>query len=381
MSYREFMKQLKSKLKTISKRTWLNIVAVVLILVVLIAAKDQLYVAWKLLGQVNIWILLLLVPLQFASFYSNAEIFFTYLRTRGQLKHTGSFEAASMALELNFVNHIFPSGGVSGISYMVWRLGKLGIGAGQATMAQLMRYVVQGGVFVVLLMIAIFFATLENRASNWVVVTSSIVVTSLVFLVLFGSYLIGSENRMRSFAHWLTKLINTVIKRASFNRYHKTVKSEKMEKFFMEFHEDYMILRRDKRILIKPALWALAFNLLEIAMFVVSFWALGVHVNLAVLLIAYGAATAAGALVLTPGGAGAYEAIMVAILTAGSMGAGAAFAGVVLTRASLMTMSLSTGFFAYNHSTKKYGKLDLAKVKSDGSSASSREDSSNHVDK
>lgn len=362
MSGRKSVEQNKNGTRRISGRSWLNIVTIVLIVVVLVAARDQLYVAWKLLGQVNIWILLLLIPVQLASYYTNAEIFFTYLRARGQLKHTSSLEATSMALELNFVNHVFPSGGVSGISYMVWRLGKLGVSAGQATMAQLMRYAVQLGTFALLLAIALVVATLENHTSSWVVMVATGVVTSVIFFVVFGSYLIGSEERMKSFAHWLTRTTNSLVQKLTFKRRSGVLSLDKTEKFFLEFHDDYMTLRRDKKMLVKPIIWSIAFNLLDVSLFMVSFWALGIAVNPAVLLIAYGAAAAAGFLMLTPGGAGAYEAIMVAILTAGGMSAGAAFAGVVLTRVALITGSLLTGFLAYQHALRKYGKPKLDEV-------------------
>lgn len=368
MSGKKFVEQIKHGLRSISGRSWLNIITITLIVIVLIAARDQLYEAWKLLGQVNIWILLLLVPVQFASFYTNSEIFFTYLRARGQLKNTSSLEATSMALELNFVNHVFPSGGVSGISYMVWRLGKLGVSAGQATMAQLMRYVVQLGTFALLLAIALVVATMENRTSNWVVMIATGVVTSLVFLVVFGSYLVGSEDRMKSFAHWLTRTINSIVNRLTFKRRSNVLSIDKTEKFFLEFHDDYMTLRRDKKMLVRPIIWSIAFNLLDVSLFMVSFWALGIPVNPSVLLIAYGAAAAAGFLMLTPGGAGAYEAIMVAVLTAGGMSAGAAFAGVVLTRATLIAGSLVTGFLAYQHALKKYGRPKFDEVDFTGAS-------------
>ena len=368
----KLVKQLEKRPSRLSGRAWLNVITIVLIVVVLVAARDQLYEAWKLLGQVNIWILLLLIPVQFASYYTNAEIFFTYLRARGQLKKINSFEATSMALELNFVNHVFPSGGVSGISYMVWRLGKLGVSAGQATMAQLMRYVVQIGTFAFLLTIALIIATLEDRTSNWVVMVATGVITSLIFFVVFGSYLIGSEERMKSFAHWLTRTVNLLIKKLTFGRYHHVLSVDKVEKFFLEFHDDYAILRRDKKLLAKPIIWSITFNLLDVSLFLVSFWALGISVNPAVLLIAYGAATAAGFLMLTPGGAGAYEAIMVAILTAGGMSAGAAFAGLVLTRSTLMTGSLLTGFLVYQHALRKYGKPKLREVDLSGASKSDK---------
>ncbi|QQS17443.1 flippase-like domain-containing protein [Candidatus Saccharibacteria bacterium] len=358
----KFGERTGKKAKRFSGRFWLNIITILLIIIVLVAARKQLYEAWKLLGQVNIWILLLLIPLQFASYYTNSEIFFTYLRARGQLRKTSALEATSMALELNFVNHVFPSGGVSGISYMVWRLGKLGVSAGQATMAQLMRYVVQLGTFALLLAIALVVATLENRTSNWVVMISTGVLTSIVFLVVFGSYLVGSEERMKSFAHWLTRTVNAIIGKLTFKRRNSVLSIEKTEKFFLEFHDDYMILRRDKKLLIKPTIWAVAFNLIDLSLFMISFWALNIPFNVSVLLIAYGAAAAAGFLVLTPGGAGAYEAIMVAVLTAGGMSASAAFAGVVLTRATLIAGSLLTGFMAYQHALKKYGQPKLDEV-------------------
>ena len=56
-----------------------------------------------------------------ASYYASTEIFFTYLRARGQAKEITPLASTSVALEFNFVNHVFPSAGVSGASYMVWR--------------------------------------------------------------------------------------------------------------------------------------------------------------------------------------------------------------------------------------------------------------------
>ena len=79
--------------------------------------------------------------MDFGSYYPSAVLLrntlalksiFTYLRGRGQLKKTTPLGVTAVALEYNFVNHVFPSAGVGGASYMVWRLGKLGVAAGQA---------------------------------------------------------------------------------------------------------------------------------------------------------------------------------------------------------------------------------------------------------
>lgn len=368
-------RKMGQRIRKVRAKTWLSIFTFVFIIVFLVAARQQLAEAWHLLGKVNIFILLLLIPLQFGSYYANSEMFLTYLRSRGQLKHTNGLQATSMALELNFVNHIFPSGGVSGVSYMVWRLGKLGVSAGQATMAQLMRYIVQFGTFSVLLVLALIVATIENQASNWVVVMVAVVITMLVFLVMFGSYLIGSESRMVSFSRWITRSINKIVAFITFGKVKDTLKKEKTQKFFVEFHADFMALRKEKRLLTKPIMWSFTFNIFEILLFTISFWALGASFSPAVLLIAYGAATLAAVAVLTPGGAGAYEAIMVGVLTAGGMDGGAALAGVVLTRATLIACTLLSGLVVYQRALRIYGQ---PKIKKNVNLSKLREDSSNN---
>lgn len=358
---KNFFKQLLQWFWRTSWRTKLNVVTFVLVVVILILARHELVEAWHLMGQVNLIILALLIPIQFASYYASTEIFFTYLKSRGQLKRTSPMQATSMSLELNFVNHIFPSGGVSGMSYMVWRLRKLGVTAGQATMAQIMRYVVQMGTFMILIVLALIWATLENRTANWVVAATAIGITSLVFLVIFGGYLVGSGLRMRNFAHWLTKALNSLVKRVTLGRRSEMLNVSRVERFFLDFHSDFMVLKNDKKLLIRPIVWSFLFNIFEILLFVVSFWALGTWVNPAALLIAYGAATLTGIFMLTPGGAGAYEALMIGILSASGVATGVAFAGVILARAILIVGTLASGFVVYQYALHKYGKPNLKK--------------------
>ena len=324
-------------------------------------ARHHLVEAWHLVGQTNLLILSLLVPVQFLSYYASTEIFFTYLRARGQLKQTSTLQATGMSLELNFVNHVFPSGGVSGMSYMIWRLGKLGVNAGQATMAQIMKFTMQMGTFLVLMTLALIWATLENRTASWVVVSAAIGITSLVFLVVFGSFLIKSRERMKSFAGFLTQNLNYLVKKITLGKKTKAFELTRVEKFFIDFHEDFMVLRADKTLLRRPIAWSFAFNIFEILLFMVAFWALGTFINPAVLLIAYGAATLAGLVMFTPGGAGAYEAIMIGILTASGVNGGVAFAGVILARVILLVGTLISGFVVYQRALAKFGRPDLDK--------------------
>ena len=345
-----------------SWRLWLNIATFVLIVVVLIAARKQLVEAWHLVGQANLLILLLIIPAQFVSYYASTEIFFTYLRARGQMKNISTLQATTMSLEMNFVNHVFPSGGVSGVGYMNWRLGKIGISAGQSTMAQIMRYVIQLGTFLILLVIALIWATLEDRAASWIVVMVSISITVLVCAVFFGGYLIDSKERMESFARFLTNNVNKIVAKITFGRKTNVMQFSKVEIFFLDFHEDFLALKQDKKMLYKPIVWSFIFNIMDVSLFMIAFWSLGAFVNPAILLIAYGAAAVSGAFMLTPGGAGAYEAIMIGILTAGGVAAGTAFAGVILARAALILLTLVVGFAAYQYALHKYGQPNIEKI-------------------
>jgi uncharacterized protein (TIRG00374 family) len=88
----------------------------------------------------------------------------------------------------------------------------------------------------------------------------------------------------------------------------------------------------------------------------IAFWALGASVNPAPILIAYGVASMAGFFIVTPGGAGAYEAIMVAFLALAGIESSIAIAGILLTRVILLISTVVLGYAFYQHAILKYGK-------------------------
>lgn len=340
-------------------RFWLNIVTFILIGVILWLARDNLVEAWHLLGKVNIWILLLIIPIQFASYYASTEIFFTYLRARGKLKQISPFNATAIALEFNFVNHVFPSAGVSGASYMIWRLGKLGVSAGQAAMSQIINYLMLGGTFMAMMVLALIWAVIENRAANWIVMATTIAVMMLVSVVIFGSYLVSKQQRLMSFSDWLTSQTNKLVANLSFGRKKRVLEREKMRAFFTDFYLDFRAISSNKAVLRGPIIWGFISNILDVLLVAVAFWALGGMVSIPILLIAFGAAAVGSFLVVTPGGVGAYEALMVSVLVAGGLDGGVATAGVLLARVILVLGTILCGVFAYQVALNKYGKPDF----------------------
>jgi uncharacterized protein (TIRG00374 family) len=339
-----------------SFRAWLSIATFVLIGVIIFFSRHELMHAFQLLGQVNLWILALLIPVQLIMYYAGGEMMFSYLRAKKVISHVPATTQAQMALEMNFVNHVLPSAGVSGVSYMTWRLGKFGVPPGRATMAQVVRFAAGFVSFIALLAISVLVVTIDGNLNRWIILVSSGLVVVMVGTMIGGVYLISNRKRIDKFAVWLTDTTNRLVRKVTRGRKRIVLHSKTVEEFFDDMHRDFVALMKDKRILIQPFLWGLLFTAADVMVFWVTFWALGQPINPAPILIAYGVATLAGFIMVTPGGAGAYEAIMVAFLAIAGLSQGTAIAGIVLARVILLMSTIGFGYLFYQHALIKYGR-------------------------
>lgn len=343
-------------MKKLSFRGWISIITFILIGVILFFSRKELHRAWGLLGRVDWWILILLLPVILAGYLAAGEMIFSYLRQKGYIKEVHPLILMRVSLELNFVNHILPSGGVSGISYMNWRLGGFGVPAGKATMAQVVRYACGFVDMVALLLVAVLLVTIDGTVNRWIILMSSTLVSVMIFTVISLIYIFSSRSRMHRLAHMFVQACNKVVYRVTFGKVPRIIQAVHIIKPLDDMHDDYVALRRDKRVLIRPLLWGVFFTMTEIAIFWIVFWALGSSVNPAPILIAYGLASLAGFIVVTPGGAGAYEAIMVFVLAIAGMPNGEAIAGIILTRAIVLSVTIVVGWILYQQAVIRYGK-------------------------
>lgn len=343
-------------MKRLSVRSWISIITFVLIGVVLFLSRHELAHAWSLLGRVDVWILFLLIPVVMIGYLAAGEMVFSYLRQKHLIKEVSIWTQMRMSLELNFVNHILPSGGVSGMSYMNWRLGKFGVPGGKATMAQAVRYIMGFASLIALLVIAVFLVTIDGHVNRWIILMSSTLVFLMIFVAVIAVALLSNPDRLSFIVSRLGRACNKIVRKITFGRVQQAIHPDKLAASLVDMHDDYVELMRDKRILLKPFLWGVFFTITEIAIFWIVFWALGSPVNPAPILIAYGLASLAGFVVVTPGGAGAYEAIMVMVLSLAGMSNGEAIAGVVLTRTIIIAVTICVGWIFYQQAIIKYGK-------------------------
>ncbi len=338
----------------------ISLVTLGLVALILILSRHELGKAWDLLGKVNLWVLALAIPLMLFTFFAAGEMMFSYLRAKGGMKKIPMWERARMAMELNFVNHTLPSGGVSGISYMTWRLGKLGVTPGKATSAQVVRYVAGFIAAAVLIAISVLMVTIDGAINRWTILVSCGIVTFMIVSTIGLIFLVSSRARMHAFAQWVSSLVNRVTKKVTRGKKRVLVREEKVYAFFEDIHDDYAELKTDYRVLLKPVLWAIAFTIADASLFLVTFFALGSPVNPAPILIAYVLASVAGFIVVTPGGAGVYEAIMVGFLATAGVSSSASLAAIVLTRVIILVVTIAVGYLFYEDALRRYGSRPTA---------------------
>lgn len=338
-----------------SFRRWLNIFTLLIIIFTLWALRDEGLRAWELLGRVDVWLLLLIIPLQFLSYYAGGAAIFSYLKMRGGTDTVRPWDMARMSLELNFVNHILPTAGVSGASYMTWRLSKLGVSSGRATLAQVVRLTGSFAAYVLLLMVAVVAVTLDSGVNRLTILSTSALISIIIIGFMVVWYVIDSELRMEKFSKLIAGLVNS-FGAVVLRRKKEILKKRKVKKFFSELQDDYRALKREPRLLIRPFWWGVVFNITEVSLFFFTFLSLGSFVNPATILLALGVAAIVGAFLITPGGAGGYEAVMVLVLTSSGVNAAIALAGVILARVILILLTIISGYLFYHLALEKYGR-------------------------
>lgn len=343
-------------MKKLSFRTWLSIVTIVLVIALLYVSRHQLEQAWRLLSEVNLGFLMLVIPITAASYLASGEMIFSYLRQKKLMSGISPWTLMRVSLELNFVNHVLPSGGVSGVSYLNWRMGKLGVSMSRATMAQAVRYVAGFAAMTTLLALSVLLITVDGNINRWIILMSSILVFIMLVITFGFIYIVKSPSRMHHVAMWVERWVNGIVRRVSRGKAKRVIDIHKLNAFLDDMHDDYLSLSRDKKVLIQPYLWGVGFTVMEIALFYVTFLALGSSVNPASILISYGLASLTGFAVITPGGAGAYEAVMVMVLATAGLSNETAIAGTVLARVIILLVTIVLGYVFYQMTLVRYGK-------------------------
>jgi uncharacterized protein (TIRG00374 family) len=338
------------------KRNWklvLNIVTFGLLGLAVYLVWDDIGKAVQDLGRINAIALLLVLPLQAQNYAAYAHLYLEFLKILGSKQPFKRMY--KVALELNFVNHVFPSGGVSGFSYFTARLKPFGVSTAQSTLTQTMRFVLTFASFVVLLFVGLFLLALGGSASNMTIFITCSLAFSTVFAIIVGGYIISNKKRIKTFTKTLTKGLNRVI-RVVRPRSPETISLEKVEKLCNEMHSNYLILKEKFPALRTPFFYSTLANVTELATIYVVYIAYGQFVNPGAIIIAYALANFAGLIAVLPGGIGVYEGLMAAVMVSAGVPAGLAISVTIMYRVLTLAIGLPVGYYFYHKAVKTLGK-------------------------
>lgn len=327
-------------------RTLLTLVTFIALGAFVYALRHQIFNTFRNLENVNFYFLLAMPLLQFGHYHFVAlfyrrlfRILDEYVRYRFLLK---------TALELNFVNLVFPSGGISGFSYFSIRMRTKGVSAGKATLVQTMRFVLLFIAFQILLFAGLVLLALDGKANDFMILIASSLGTLLLVFTVGLTYIIGSERRIDSFFTFVTKALNKLIQLVR-PKNAETINVGRARHAFQEYHGNYKTLRKNYLKLKRPLVYALLINLTEVATIYIVFGAFGHWINPGAVIIAYAVANFAGLISVLPGGIGIYEALMTGVLAAGGVPAGVSLPIIVAYRVVNIGIQLPPGAFLYNH--------------------------------
>jgi uncharacterized protein (TIRG00374 family) len=330
------------------RRNWkliFNIFTVGLLIASAVALRHQIFQTIDKLGKIHAWALLLIIPIEAWNYDAYARMYRSFFRTIGN--ETTYRDMYKVTLELNLINHLFPSGGVSGFSYFSLRLKQLGISTGKATLVQTMRFVFLFLSFEVYLFIGLLFLALGGHVNNLTILVSSAVATVLFLSTAGLAYIISSEKRINGFFTSVTLLINWIIHIVR-PKHPETINIAKVQQTFTELHENYMILKSDYRQLKMPMIQALIANLTELLAVYVVYLAFGHWINPGALILAYAVANVAGLVSVLPGGIGIYEALMTAVLATVGVSPAISIPVTVMYRVVNIGVQVIPGYYFYH---------------------------------
>lgn len=351
--------------KSWAGRHWkliVNIVTLVALAVLVYVVRDDIANTFRNLGHVNAWALLLLLPVEFLNYHAQARMYQRLFAIVGnKLSYKFLIKAS---LELNFVNHVFPSGGVTGLSYFTLRLrqGKT-LSGGKATFIHVMKIGLYILAFEVILIFGVLALALMGRVNNLVMLTAGSLSTLLIIGTLAFMYIIGSKSRINNFFTALTRALNRLI-RIVRPRSPETINISKARKTFDDFHDSYQEIKSNWQQLKVPFLYALLADTTEVLAVYVVYIAFGEWVNIGAVILAYGIANFAGLISVLPGGIGIYEALMTTVLAATGIPPAVSLPVTVMYRILNTLIQVPPGYYLYHRAIKR-GELSSEAISGD----------------
>lgn len=335
-------------------RNWklvVNIVTIAALVALMIAIHRQLGDTLNNITEVNGWALLLIIPVEALNYHAQTRLYQRLFGLVGNKLDYGFLYKAS--LELNFVNHVFPSGGVTGLSYFGLRMRKGNeITGGKATLVQVMKLALQFLSFELLIIIGVLALAVMGRVNDLTILVAGSLTTLLLVGTVLFVHIVGSKRRINAFFTGATRFLNRLIALVR-RRHPETINIERSKQLFEDFHANYEQLVTNWRSLRGPFWYAFLANVTEVLAVYVVYLAFGELVNFGAIILAYAIANFAGLISVLPGGVGVYEALMTAVLASTGIPARVSIPVTIMYRVVNTLLQIPPGYFLYQRALNR----------------------------
>ncbi len=324
-------------------RRLLLLAAFVAVMILIISNLGQLDQFLHLLKQLRWYLLSLVFIIQAISYYANAKYYQSVLAIFDY--QVPFYILYELALSVNFVNQVFPTGGVSGASHLSSQLmGRVPVG--KTTLIQLLRYIFTYLSFLVVLVAGFLMLFLGGNVNR---ITVRIILLMIV-VILVGSgvmlVLIRDRSRVEKIAQSGVRGIYRVLNWFS-RKKKRQLNEQKLKQFFDDFYHGYEILLANPRRWRRPLQYTLLGNLAEVGTVYAVFIAFNHWVNFGAVVVAYLVANIVSLVSVFAGGVGFYEAAMVATLVALGLPLTISLSAVLVYRVLNFWLFLPFGFYFY----------------------------------
>ena len=327
----------------------LNIVTVGALLIVILSIHSELVATFKNFAKVHAWILLLMVPIEILNYHAQTKLY------EGLFKLVGNKVEYNLlyktALELNFINSVFPSAGISGVSYFGMRLRSDKISGTKAAIVQMIKLVLILLSFEILLIVGVFIMAISGHTSDLTIAIASSLSTIMVVGTIAVMMILSEKKRVNATLSFITGVINRII-HVIRPKHPETITAERWRRGAQELHHNYLIIKSNYKELKQPLIYATLANLTEVLAIYVVYGAFGHWVNIGAIIIAYAVANFAGLVSVLPGGIGIFEALMTAVLVTAGVPIGLSIPVTVMYRVLNTIIQVPPGYYFYHHALR-----------------------------
>jgi len=332
-------------------QVWLTILGLGLLALLLYSKRDALDETFQAIKGANIWLVLLLPVLQFLNFAAIASYYKSMLALFNEKLSIVRLWGVVAALE--FVGQILPSGGMSGLAYLVYGFRNT-VSAGVVGLIQLGRYVLSLSSYF-LLSPLILIMVLASGQSQWLSDTVSEAFKSpqamgfIVGFIAIAVVAIGVFATRKHSTNLAGKVEGIINKTASFIRRKpiNIVRKGAIRGALHDFHDGFDFIKSKRLRIIKPFSFMFINTFFQLAIVFTAFQAIGGEISLGVLFISFIAAQIAGVVSIIPGDVGVHEGVMILMLSTLGIPDAIAISATLLYRIFNKMIFLPIGFFFY----------------------------------